>query len=80
MREMFRLLSKGGRMFVSHPYGSYLHNLPFHYNGGFTHAWFEKLAKDFSAEALYWNYRYEKQGQALQRSFLVDRCVQPIKS
>lgn len=51
----------GGVLLISHPYGSYLHNLPYHYNGGFTHSWFEyHLSKSgLFNSGVWWNYRWE---------------------
>ena len=87
IREIARLLKPGGRVFLSHPYGSYLHNLPFHFNGGFTHSWFERwmLKEDSSAEelprsgnfsSLYWNYRWEQNGDSLRRVLNEVDCFQ----
>ncbi|CAD7963764.1 unnamed protein product [Amoebophrya sp. A120] len=108
IQEIHRLLKPGGKFFLSHPYGSFLHNLPYHYNGGFTHSWFEThfLQKDVGRAGddtrqedavldgsetssgdttrssankfshLWWNYRYEKQGQALQRVLNDVDCLQ----
>merc|ERR1712008_339223 len=86
---MWRLLEKGGRILISHPYGSYLHNLPHHYNGGFTHAWFEyhMLGKHAHPKAgekketyfaeLWWNYHWESVGQTLTRVMNEFDCLEP---
>ena len=59
------------------PYGSYLHNLPYHFNGGFTHSWFEfHLKKRLGFSKVYWNYRFEKVGQAFQRQLSNVDCIQ----
>jgi len=39
--EMARILAPGGRVFLTAPLGSGLHQLPFHYYGGFTPAWYQ---------------------------------------
>jgi SAM-dependent methyltransferase len=41
--EMARILRKGGRLFLSAPLGSFLHQVPYHYYGGYTPYWFEKF-------------------------------------
>jgi|GEM_PF-786031 len=47
LREISRLLRPGGRAFVTAPLGSGLHQLPFHFYGGYTPEWYRR----FSAEA-----------------------------
>lgn len=41
--EMARVLRPGGRLLLSAPLGAGLHQLPFHYYGGFTPAWYERF-------------------------------------
>ena len=40
LREMSRILKAGGRLFVTAPLGSGLHQLPYHFYGGFTPSWY----------------------------------------
>jgi SAM-dependent methyltransferase len=42
--EMARLLRPGGRLLVTAPLGSGLHQLPFHYFGGFSPAFYREVA------------------------------------
>ncbi|CAD7936172.1 unnamed protein product [Amoebophrya sp. A25] len=66
---------RGGILMLSHPYGSYLHNLPHHYNGGFTHSWFDHHLGPLY-EKVWWNYRWEKTGESLQRTLNEIDCFQ----
>lgn len=50
LREMARLLKPGGRMFLTAPLGSGLHQLPFHFYGGYTPEWYRHFAKKFGLE------------------------------
>jgi predicted SAM-dependent methyltransferase len=43
LREMVRLLRPGGRLLLTAPLGSGLHQEPFHYYGGFTRHFYEKF-------------------------------------
>jgi SAM-dependent methyltransferase len=47
LKEMARLLRPGGRLILSAPLGSMLHQEPYHFYGGFTPWWYQK----FLAEA-----------------------------
>jgi ubiquinone/menaquinone biosynthesis C-methylase UbiE len=47
LAEMTRLLKPGGRMFLTAPLGSGLHQLPYHYYGGFTPEWYRHFATKF---------------------------------
>ncbi len=50
VREMARLLRPGGRLFLTAPLGSGLHQLPFHYYGGFSPEWYRELASRVGLE------------------------------
>ena len=43
LREMARLLKPGGRLFLTAPLGSWLHQQPYHYYGGFTPDWYYRF-------------------------------------
>ena len=43
IKEMVRLLKKGGKILITAPLGSGLHQLPFHYYGGYTPEWYKKF-------------------------------------
>lgn len=45
IQEMARILKPGGRLILSAPLGSGLHQLPFHYYGGFSPEWYRYHAK-----------------------------------
>ena len=47
MREMSRILRPGGRLFVTAPLGSGLHQLPYHYYGGYTPEWYKHFSSKF---------------------------------
>jgi len=40
LREFFRLLKPGGKLFLTAPLSSSLHMEPYHFYGGFTHYWY----------------------------------------
>ncbi len=42
LREMARVLRTGGRLILTAPLGSFLHQEPFHFYGGFTPHWYRK--------------------------------------
>jgi SAM-dependent methyltransferase len=48
LRELARLLKPGGRMFLTAPLGSGLHQLPYHYYGGYTPEWYRHFARKFN--------------------------------
>ncbi len=48
IREISRLLRPGGRLLLTAPLGSGLHQEPFHYYGGFTPYWYNKFLHENS--------------------------------
>jgi ubiquinone/menaquinone biosynthesis C-methylase UbiE len=42
IKEMARVLKKNGTMLITAPLGSGLHQLPYHFYGGFTPEWYKK--------------------------------------
>ncbi|HTV41928.1 MAG TPA: glycosyltransferase [Candidatus Sulfotelmatobacter sp.] len=50
VREMARILRPGGRLFLTAPLGSGLHQLPFHFYGGYTPEWYRYAGQKFSLE------------------------------
>ena len=44
LQEMVRILRPGGRIFLTAPLGSGLHQLPYHYYGGFSPEWYRYWA------------------------------------
>lgn len=47
MREMTRILRPGGRLFITAPLGAGLHQIPYHYYGGYTPEWYRHFCKKF---------------------------------
>ena len=43
LRELSRILTRGGRLFLTAPLGSGLHQQPFHFYGGYTPYFYEKF-------------------------------------
>ena len=50
MREMSRIIKPGGRLLITAPLGSGLHQLPFHFYGGYTPEWYKYCARKFGLE------------------------------
>ena len=50
IQEMLRILKPGGRLLLSAPLGSGLHQLPFHFYGGYTPEWYRYVAAKFGAQ------------------------------
>ena len=48
--EIARILRTGGRLFLTAPLGSGLHQLPFHFYGGFTPQWYKHFLPRFGLE------------------------------
>jgi SAM-dependent methyltransferase len=43
VREMARILRPGGRLLISAPLGSHLHQEPYHFYGGYTPHWYSRF-------------------------------------
>ena len=52
MREMARILRIGGRMLLTTPLGARLHQLPYHYYGGFTPEWYKLFCPRFDLQLI----------------------------
>jgi SAM-dependent methyltransferase len=46
VREMARILKPGGRLLLTAPLGSLLHQQPYHFYGGYTPYWYEKFVRE----------------------------------
>lgn len=62
VREFARVLGPGGRLILTAPLGSGIHQEPFHYYGGFTPYWYER----FLAEAGFAAIRVEANAGSLR--------------
>lgn len=51
LKEISRLLRPGGRAFITAPLGSGLHQLPFHFYGGYTPQWYQRFCREAGMEA-----------------------------
>lgn len=52
LKEMARVLKPGGRLFLTAPLGSGLHQLPYHYYGGYTPEWYKHFGNIHGLEVL----------------------------
>jgi SAM-dependent methyltransferase len=50
LKEMARIVKPGGRLLITAPLGSGLHQLPYHYYGGFSPEWYKKFFSDFGCQ------------------------------
>lgn len=50
VQEMVRVLKPGGRVLLTAPLGSGLHQLPYHFYGGFTPQWYRMVAERLGLE------------------------------
>ena len=60
IREMGRILRPGGRLLCSAPLGSWLHQEPYHFYGGYTPHWYRQFLPQFGleVEAIERNYGF----------------------
>jgi SAM-dependent methyltransferase len=52
LREMVRIVRPGGRLFLTAPLGSGLHQEPYHFYGGYTDHWYRKFLTEFGCEVV----------------------------
>ena len=52
LREMARILKPGGRMFLTAPAMSGLHQLPYHFYSGYTPFWYKHFCEKFGLEII----------------------------
>ncbi|MGE5458631.1 MAG: FkbM family methyltransferase [Methanococcaceae archaeon] len=50
LREMSRIVKPGGRILITAPLGSGLHQLPFHYYGGYSPGWYRHFSTKLGLE------------------------------
>lgn len=53
IREMARLLKPGGRLLLTAPLGSGIHQQPYHFVGGYTPYWYERFLGEAGFEAIH---------------------------
>ena len=58
IKEMYRLLKPGGKLFITAPLNSFQHQTPYHFYGGFSRFWYERNLK----EAGFGNIKVEQNG------------------
>lgn len=52
VRELGRIVASGGRLIITAPLGSGIHQEPFHFYGGYTPYWYEKFLKQAGFESI----------------------------
>lgn len=52
IQEMARILRTGGKLFLTAPLGSFLHQEPYHFYGGYTPYWYQKVLPEASFEVM----------------------------
>ncbi|WP_176454762.1 class I SAM-dependent methyltransferase [Tardiphaga sp. OK246] len=52
LAEMARILRPRGRLFITAPLGSGLHQQPYHFYGGYTPHWYRKFLADFACDVV----------------------------
>ncbi len=50
LREMARILRRGGRLLITAPLGSGLHQMPYHFYGGYTPQWYQHFLPKFGLQ------------------------------
>lgn len=50
LKEMVRVTKPGGRLFITAPLGSGLHQEPYHFYGGYTDHWYRKFLTEFGCD------------------------------
>jgi SAM-dependent methyltransferase len=80
LAEMARILKPGGRLLLTAPLASFLHQEPYHYYGGFTPHWYRKFLPDhgFDVESIVANAGFfSLLGQNAQHCLRVLRSPAP---
>ncbi len=52
LRDMVRVTKPGGRLFLTAPLGSGLHQEPYHFYGGYTDHWYRRFLTEFGCEVI----------------------------
>ncbi len=52
LQEMVRITRPGGRLFLTAPLGSGLHQEPYHFYGGYTDHWYRKFLTEFDCDVV----------------------------
>ena len=52
LQEMVRITRPGGRLFLTAPLGSGLHQEPYHFYGGYTDHWYRKFLTEFDCDII----------------------------
>lgn len=52
LQEMIRVTKPGGRLFLTAPLGSGLHQEPYHFYGGYTDHWYRKFLTEFGCDVI----------------------------
>ena len=52
LKEMIRITKRGGRLFITAPLGSGLHQEPYHFYGGYTDHWYRKFLTEFGCDVV----------------------------
>jgi FkbM family methyltransferase len=50
LQEMARIVKPGGRLLITAPLGSGMHQVPYHFYGGYTEYWYRKFLAEFGCE------------------------------